>query len=64
MLNSSNNLTSVFHLAIIASLVLSLNGCGYKAAPFYKQAQETTLEDDNVKFIVKNSSEDNNATQK
>jgi len=62
MLNSSNNLTSVFHLVIIASLVLSLNGCGYKAAPFH--TQETTLEDENVKFIIKKQSEDDNATQK
>ena len=60
MLKSSNNLTSIFHLLIIASLVLSLDGCGYKASPFYKK--DIYLEDKNVKFI--NKSVDNNASCK
>jgi len=49
-------------MIIIASFVLSLNGCGYKASPFY--TQESALEDKNVKFIIKKQSEENNATQR
>lgn len=30
---------------------LSLNGCGYKKAPYYKE--EAPKGDDNVKFIIK-----------
>jgi len=37
-------------LAIIASLVLGINGCGYKAAPFY--SEDAPEADENVKFIL------------
>jgi predicted small lipoprotein YifL len=49
-LDSSNYLTSIFHTLIIASFLLSLSACGYKAAPYY---QESAPEGDaNVKFIL------------
>jgi len=51
MLKSINNLTGVFHLAIIASLALGFSGCGHKASPFY--TQESQFEDENIKFIQK-----------
>ena len=35
---------------IIASFLLSLNGCGYKAAPYYQE--DTPKEDENIKFIM------------
>jgi len=38
--------------------LLVLSGCGYKAAPFYKQ--DAPKGDENVKFIIK----DNNTTGK
>jgi len=47
-------LTSIFHGAIIAMFLLSLNGCGYKAAPFYKN-QKVITKDKNVIFIQKSS---------
>jgi predicted small lipoprotein YifL len=37
-------------MLIIASFLLSLNGCGHKAAPYYQEA--TPKADDNVKFIL------------
>ena len=49
-MNNINNLTSIFHLLIIALFLLGLSGCGYKAAPFY--SQEESIGDENVKFIV------------
>ena len=33
---------------------LSLNGCGYKAAPYYEE--EAPAADENVKFIIKEPS--------
>jgi len=36
---------------IIASFLLSMGGCGHKAAPYYEQA--TPVEDENVKFVIK-----------
>jgi predicted small lipoprotein YifL len=49
-LDSSNYLTRIFHTLIIASFLLSLSGCGYKAAPYYqKDAPEG---DENVKFTL------------
>jgi hypothetical protein len=51
---------------IIASFLLGLSGCGYKAAPFYSETKvvKEKLEDKNVKFIVKKQSEENNATKR
>jgi len=49
-LNSSNNLTGVFHMLIIAIFLLSLNACGYKAPPYY--IGDAPSEDENVKFIL------------
>jgi len=37
-------------LAIIAIFLFSLNGCGYKAAPFY--TKELPQSDENVNFIL------------
>gem|GEM_PF-1080420 len=50
-MNSRKNLLSVFHLSIIASFLLSLNACGYKAPPYYMQ--EAPNSDSNVEFILK-----------
>ena len=54
MLKNIYNLTSIFHGAIIAMFLLSLNGCGYKAAPFYEN-QKVITKDKNVVFIQKSS---------
>ena len=62
MLKSINNLAYIFHLAIIASLVLGISGCGYKAAPFY--SEEAPVADENVKFIIQNKKIDNNESCK
>jgi len=43
-------LTSIFHNLIIASFLLSLSGCGYKAAPYYQKSAPES--DENVKFIL------------
>ncbi|MDA3909172.1 MAG: hypothetical protein PF437_08785 [Sulfurimonas sp.] len=45
------NLSTVFHALIIAMFVLSVNGCGYKQAPYYQEVAPAG--DDNVKFIIK-----------
>ena len=37
-------------MLIIASFLLSMGGCGHKAAPYYEQ--DAPVEDENVKFIV------------
>jgi len=37
-------------LLIIASFLLSLNGCGYKGPPYYQA--DVPQEDENVKFIM------------
>jgi len=58
ILKRSNNLISIFHLAIIAMFLLSLSGCGYKADPYY--LEEVPASDNNVKFIIKKPSNDNN----
>ncbi|MDO8454658.1 MAG: hypothetical protein Q7S59_08825 [Sulfurimonas sp.] len=50
-MNRINNLTSIFHLAIIAMFLLSLNGCGYKKAPYY--LEDAPKADENVKFTIK-----------
>lgn len=57
-MNRIYNLTSVFHLVIIAMFLLSLNGCGYKADPYYLESAPNG--DDNVKFIIKQPRSDNN----
>jgi len=38
-------------MLIIAIFLLSLSGCGYKAAPFY--TEDAPVEDENVRFIIK-----------
>jgi len=58
MLQSSNNLTSIFHIAIIAVFLLSLSACGYKDAPFY--GEDTPASDENVEFIIQNTYSENN----
>ncbi|WP_154645653.1 hypothetical protein [Sulfurimonas gotlandica] len=47
-------MSTVFHLLIIAMFALSLNGCGYKKAPYYQD--EAPSGDENVKFIIKEPS--------
>jgi predicted small lipoprotein YifL len=49
-LNIFKSLITVFHGAIIASLVFSISGCGYKAPPYI--SQEAPNSDKNVKFII------------
>jgi len=49
-LNSSNNLSNIFHMFIIASFLLSMGGCGYKKSPYYQK--EAPIGDKNVEFIV------------
>lgn len=56
-MNKINNLTSIFHLAIIAVFLLSLSGCGYKKAPYYiddtpKSVDKAPQGDENVEFII------------
>lgn len=51
MLNKLKNLSTVFHALIIAMFVLSVNGCGYKKAPYY--LEEAPSGDENVEFIIK-----------
>jgi len=47
-------------MLIIASFLLSLNACGYKAAPYYEE--DVPKGDENVEFILKKKSfsQDNN----
>ncbi|HIP55044.1 MAG TPA: hypothetical protein EYH11_06190 [Sulfurimonas autotrophica] len=53
------NITTAFHVLIIASFLLSVGGCGYKAPPYYEQS--TPKEGKNVKFIMqKRNFTDNN----
>ena len=49
-MNIFKNLITIFHIAIIASLVFSISGCGYKAPPYI--TQEAPKGDENVKFII------------
>jgi len=53
-LKRSDYLTSVFHTLIIAIFLLSLNGCGYKAAPYYQEVVPKS--DKNVEFILQKKS--------
>lgn len=57
-MNGIYNLTSVFHLVIIAMFLLSLSGCGYRGDPYYLDSAPQS--DKNVKFIIKKPSGDNN----
>ncbi|WP_457746463.1 hypothetical protein [Sulfurimonas sp.] len=41
-------------MLIIASFLLSLNACGYKAAPYYEQSAPAG--DKNVEFILQKKS--------
>jgi len=45
---------------IIAGFLLELNGCGYKADPYYEETQGVS--DKNVEFVIqkKESSNENN----
>jgi len=49
-------------MLIIASFLLSVSACGYKAPPYYEK--EAPKGDKNVKFILKKKefSSDNNAS--
>ena len=47
VLDKSNDLTGIFHLLIIAMFFLVLSGCGYKAAPFYKE----DVSNSDIKFV-------------
>ena len=38
-------------MLIIAMFVLSLNGCGYKAPPYY--LEEVSSVDEDIEFIIK-----------
>ncbi len=38
-------------MLIIALFLLSMNACGYKAAPFY--SEDVAQEDENITFIIK-----------
>ncbi|SMP88546.1 hypothetical protein SAMN06314019_10434 [Epsilonproteobacteria bacterium SCGC AD-311-C15] len=58
-MNGINNLTSIFHVLIIAMFLFGLSGCGYKKAPYYLEKSQTS--DDNVDFIIKKPA-DNNET--
>ncbi|MEA2099105.1 MAG: hypothetical protein U9P72_03150 [Campylobacterota bacterium] len=40
-------------MLIIAMFLLVLSGCGYKANPYYEE--DMSIEDKNVKFIIKNN---------
>jgi len=56
---------SAFHVVIIAIFLLSINGCGYKAAPYYEN--EVPQEDENIVFIIKDKeilSDENNESCK
>jgi len=54
-------LIHIFHGIIIASLLLSISGCGYKEAPYYEN--NAPQGDENVKFIInKKEFKDVNAT--
>ncbi len=50
-MNKFCNLKSIFRMLIIAMFSLSLNGCGYKAPPYYQD--EAPQGDKNVEFIIK-----------
>ncbi len=43
-------------MLIIAIILLGLNGCGYKAPPFYTEdaPKDVYKSDDNIEFKVKN----------
>jgi predicted small lipoprotein YifL len=51
MLNKLKNLSTVFHLLIIAMFGLSLNGCGYKSSPYYED--KAPVGDENANFTIK-----------
>lgn len=41
-------------MLIIAIFLFSINGCGYKAPPYY--IEDAPAEDENVKFIIQKES--------
>ncbi|MBD3796682.1 MAG: hypothetical protein IE887_02885 [Campylobacterales bacterium] len=45
-------------MLIITSFLLSVSGCGYKAAPYYEK--DTPASDENVEFHIKEKKFDTN----
>ncbi|MBA1438093.1 MAG: hypothetical protein FAF05_03735 [Epsilonproteobacteria bacterium] len=58
-MNYFYNITGFFHGVIIAGLLLSLNGCGYKADPYYEE-EVAPAGDANVAFHIKKQADENN----
>ncbi|MDQ7045723.1 MAG: hypothetical protein Q9M32_07415 [Sulfurimonas sp.] len=56
--NSISSISNIFHILIIAMFLLGLNGCGYKASPFY--TQDAPLGDENVTFKLNTINVENN----
>ena len=48
-------------MLIIASFLLSVSGCGYKAPPYYEK--EVPKGDENVKFILKKKEFNNDTNE-
>jgi len=48
-------------MLIIAMFSLSLNGCGYKAPPYYQE--DVPKSDKNVEFIMKKPTQENNEVE-
>lgn len=61
ILKRVENITAVFHRLIIASFLLSVSGCGYKAPPYYEQS--VPKEDKNVKFIIQKKEFNNDTNE-
>ncbi len=61
MLKRIKNITSIFHILIIASFLLGLHGCGYKADPYYEE--NNALSDKNVQFIIQKKRVDDNISK-
>lgn len=53
-----NSLSAAFHILIIAIFLLGLQGCGYKANPYY--SEDAPNGDENVEFKLRKVSIDNN----
>jgi len=51
-----------YHVVIIASLLLSINACGYRGSPYY--VDEVPASDKNIDFKLKKKSFDNNESCK
>ncbi len=63
-MNKVKNLRCIFHLSIIAVILFSFAGCGYKANPYYeqevkeKEASTVPTSDENVEFKIKSDETD------